>query len=82
MNEDEAPIIYKVQFYTSSTVLSSGSAKLKGIKNIDYYRDGGLIKYTTGEFSTEKEAEKKLREVRKSFPDAFIIKTRDGKRVK
>ncbi|MDE6459260.1 MAG: N-acetylmuramoyl-L-alanine amidase, partial [Paramuribaculum sp.] len=76
------PIIYKVQFYTSSTVLSSGSAKLKGIKNIDYYRDGGLIKYTTGEFSTEKEAEKKLREVRKSFPDAFIIKTRDGKRVK
>lgn len=82
VNEDEAPIIYKVQFYTSGSKLPATSPKLKGIRDVDTYRDGNVIKYTTGEFDTERGTEKKLAEVRKKFPDAFIIKTRAGKRVK
>ncbi len=81
-DEANAPIIYKVQFCTSGSKLPANSPKLKGLKDVDYYSDGNVLKYTTGEFASEREAEKKLAEVRKKFPDAFIIKTRAGKRVK
>lgn len=82
-NPENTPIIiYKVQFCTSGSKLPANSPKLKGIRDSEFYYDGGAYKYTTGQFSTEREAEKKLSEVRKKFPDAFIIKTRNGKRIK
>lgn len=76
------PIIYKVQFLVSSKKLSAGSPKLKGIGDADYYTDGGMIKYTTGAFESEQDAAQRLVEVRKTFPDAFIIKTQGNKRIK
>ncbi|MDE5745525.1 MAG: hypothetical protein K2H84_07725, partial [Paramuribaculum sp.] len=79
---DDTPIIYKVQFYTSGSKLPADSPKLKGISDAEFYRDGGGVKYTTGNFLTEQDAKKRLAEVRKKFPDAFIIKTLAGKRIK
>lgn len=77
-----SPIIYKVQFMISQTVLKAGAKQFKGITDTGYYTDKGMVKYTTGSFTTEREAEKRLAEVRKKFPDAFIIATRGGKRIK
>lgn len=75
-------IIYKIQFLVSDTKISDQSETFKGIKNVDYYRDGNSYKYTTGEYETSKDAEKHLRKVKKTFKDAFIIKTLNGKRIK
>lgn len=75
-------IDYRIQFLTSSTTINSGSPKLKGLSETDFYRDGNIYKYTTGCYQTLDEANKKLKEIRKLFPDAFVIKMSDGKRVK
>ncbi len=74
-------IIYKVQFLTSGKPLSPSSPQLKGITDAESYSDGGVLKYTTGNHTTPEEATKHLREVKKKFPDAFIIKTLNGKRI-
>ena len=79
---EDTPIIYKVQFCTSPTKLPKNSPALKGITNVEYYKDGNILKYTTGQFTDSRDAAKRLNEVKRKFPDAFIIKTRGGKRIK
>lgn len=71
---------YKVQFLTSPKQLEKGSKLLKGLYPVSYYKDGGLWKYTYGDESSWKEAEKVLKKVRSKFPDAFIVTMVDGKR--
>ncbi|MCM1163451.1 MAG: N-acetylmuramoyl-L-alanine amidase [Muribaculaceae bacterium] len=75
-------IIYKIQFLVSPTRLKAGHKKFKGLKDVDSYEDGGLVKYTVGAYRSLNEANKTLKEIRKKFADAFVIKTRDGKRIK
>ncbi|MBD5353400.1 MAG: N-acetylmuramoyl-L-alanine amidase [Bacteroides sp.] len=75
-------IIYKVQFLTSPTPLKKNDSRLKGLKDVDYYKDGKTCKYTTGAFRNQADASARLKQVKKLFPDAFVIKTRDGKRIK
>ena len=40
-----------------------------------------MCKYTTGSYGSAKEARKALKQVRKRFPEAFIVIMRDGCRV-
>lgn len=75
-------IIYKIQFLTSPTALKQGDKKFKGLKDIDSYRDGGSVKYTYGSYPSVNAAASDLKKVKAKFPDAFVIKTRDGKRIK
>lgn len=78
----DAPIIFKIQFLSSPRELSASDSRLKGIDRVEHYRDGKVVKYTSGAFLTQKEASKELPKIKKKYPDAFIIKTRDGKRIK
>ena len=73
---------YKIQFTTSPEKLAPGSAEFKGLVDYDCYYDDGLWKYTLGSYRTLDMAKKHLPKVRKKFHEAFIIKTRDGKRIK
>ncbi|MDR2627810.1 MAG: N-acetylmuramoyl-L-alanine amidase, partial [Dysgonamonadaceae bacterium] len=75
-------IIYKVQILSSDKKLPSRSSAFKGYKNVGYYRDGSLHKYTYGESTSLKAIQKIHKEVSRDFPDAFIIRTKDGKRLK
>ena len=72
---------YYVQILASSDPIKSGSSELKGFKDVEYYRDGGFYKYAVGVADTLDDAQKLLRKVRKSFPNSFIIKRINGKRV-
>lgn len=78
----ENVIIYKVQFLTAAHVLSNNDRELKGLKGAEYYIDGKMVKYTYGSTPSLEEANKILKEIKNKFPDAFVIKTMDGKRVK
>lgn len=82
MAETGNAIIYKVQFLVSPSPIRPGSPQFKGIESPEYYRDGKSYKYTTGATESQSEANRLLRKVKEKFPDAFIIKTRDGKRIK
>ncbi len=79
--DDNGVICFKVQVLTSDTKLSTGSTRLKGLKDVDFYRDGKLYKYTSGSTQNYDEARKMLSEIRKTHKDAFIIAMRNGVRM-
>jgi len=79
--DDGDDIIYKVQFLTVPSRLKSNDQRLSGLDNVDSYIHGGAVKYTTGNDKSLKQARKRLAKVKKRYPDAFIIKTRNGQRI-
>lgn len=80
---DTDKITYRVQFLAAATAIAPGSREFKGLDNIDEYVHGGMHKYTVGgDFATEAEAERFAADnVRNKFPQAFIIKWKNGKRI-
>lgn len=75
-------IVYKIQFLTHSSLLPSDCKSFKGLDGVQHYMEGSTYKYTYGEYQSQKGASVDLNHVRKKFPDAFIIKTINGQRVK
>lgn len=78
--EPKSSTTYHVQILASSKPIPNGSRELKGYKAA-FYREGKWHKYYIGEFSSATRAQKLLKEVKKQFPEAFVIALRDGKRV-
>lgn len=79
---DDAPagIEYRVQVLANDTPLSFSSKLFKGEKVNEYF-DKGMYKYTVGHHENRRDAEKAMRKLRKKFPQAFVIKMENGKRV-
>lgn len=77
----EAKTVFKVQFLTGPRVLPEGAPQFKGLKNVSHYKDGNVVKFTVGEFATVAEAARMKNEIKASFPDAFVIAMKDGKRI-
>lgn len=77
----EAPV-FKVQLLASDHRLSLTDPRLKGLTAVDYYREGGLYKYTYGATPSYAQATRLRREVLKAFPQAFIIAFVGGERVR
>ncbi|WP_455634995.1 N-acetylmuramoyl-L-alanine amidase family protein [Parabacteroides sp.] len=75
-------VIYKVQFLTSNKKLPANSRLFKGYKNVGFYVEKGIYKYTYGETTDFNSIRKIRRTVAKDFKDAFIIAFKDGKKVK
>ena len=75
-------LVYKVQFMTATTVLKEGAGLFKGVTGAEHYKDGGVYKYTIGCCETQAEAVKLKRDIAEKFPDAFVIKFRNGQRVR
>lgn len=73
---------YHIQILVSSSKLNSNSGKFKGLSPVKYYKDGGAYKYYYGNYKSKSEAQKALPEVRRLFPDAFVISMCGGKRIK
>lgn len=74
--------VYKIQFLVSPKALPKGSGQFKGLSPVDSYREDGSYKYTYGEYPSMQAATADLPKIRKKFKDAFVIKMRDGKRIK
>ena len=81
-NEATSHIVYKIQFLSSNSVLKNNDPKLKGIKPVEYYQEGGLYKYTYGRAKSASELQREMTEIKKKFKDAFIVRFKDGKRLK
>lgn len=74
--------VYCIQFLTAKKSLPNNSDELKGITDALYYKEKGLFKYycsPTDDFDT---ARNRLDQIKKLFPDAFIIRMKGGKRVR
>ncbi|MBS7575862.1 N-acetylmuramoyl-L-alanine amidase [Bacteroides sp. NSJ-90] len=78
--EDSGPV-FKIQILTSSRPLGKNDKRLKGLKNVDYYQEGGLYKYTYGASSDYNKVLRTKRSITAQFKDAFIIAFKNGKKM-
>ena len=73
--------VFKLQILTSSIKLKPTSAQLKGQKQANYYKEGGLYKYTLGSSENYQEIYQLRKAQVARFPQSFIIAFKDGKRM-
>lgn len=79
-NADNSAPVFKLQILTSSTKLNKNDKRFKG-KKTEYYKEGGVFKYTC-EATTDYDAiVRKSKEIKKLFSGAFIVAFKNGKRI-
>ena len=75
-------IEYRIQFLVATKRLPNNSTQFKGLTPVEFYTDGTTYKYTYGSTQTLAEIEKIQKQVRLKFKDAFVVKFKNGKRIK
>lgn len=78
----KADLLIKVQITSSSKKIPLNSRKFSGLKNMKEYEEGGIYKYTSGEFESIELAtdeQKKIQEL--GYKDAFIVAFYKGERI-
>lgn len=73
--------IFKIQILTADRKLSPSDKRLKGLKNVNYYRENGLYKYTYGESTNYNEILRLKKEISAKFSDCFIIAFRGEEKM-
>ena len=66
-------ITYKVQIFSTKTLLKSNDPTFKGLKNCTYKKDGVWYKYMYGSCKTYAEAKKLQATVKQKFPDCVVV---------
>lgn len=73
--------VFKVQIFVVDRQLKANDARLKGLQNVGFYKEGQLYKYTVGESTSYNE----IRQVQKSLgnkcPGNFIVAFKNGQRM-
>ncbi|MHC1704838.1 MAG: N-acetylmuramoyl-L-alanine amidase [Tenuifilaceae bacterium] len=75
------PIIFKVQITSSRKKIPTNSNYFKNLKDVDEITSDGIYKYVVGNEKSYQEIVDYCQQIRKLFPDAFIIATKGGKTV-
>lgn len=70
---------WRIQFRTSSVRLNP--SETKDVAHAEYYMQNGIYKYTCGRFDSPIEAQPLLLQIKKTYPEAFIIKMIGDQRV-
>lgn len=78
---NDSKITFKIQILTSSKPLAKNDKRLKGLKEVDYYKEGGLYKYTYGASADYNKVLRTKRTITAQFKDAFIIAFRNGEKM-
>jgi N-acetylmuramoyl-L-alanine amidase len=73
--------VFKVQILTASTKLPANSRLLKGETDVDFYQEGGILKYTRGASADYNEIYRLRKQLLDKFPEAFIIAFRNGEKM-
>lgn len=79
--QESAAPVFKVQILASGYKLRTNDPQLKGQNTAEYYQEGGLYKYTVGSSTDYREISQLRRTLLKSFPQAFIIAFKEGKKM-
>ncbi len=82
INAVKKKISFRVQFASSSSEKPTSLPEFSNLKNVNKYFHGGLYKYTVGDETNIKDANKLLVEMQeKGFKDAFLVAFLNGKRI-
>jgi len=78
---DKNTITYSIQIASSKNKINLEPNNFKGLENISFYKQNGLIKYISGKELTFEDIKKQLASVKTLYPEAFIIALKNGKRI-
>ena len=78
---NDSEIMFKIQILTSSKSLSKNDKRLKDLEDVDYYKEGGIYKYTCGTSPDYNKVLRIKRSINARFRDAFIIAFRNGEKM-
>lgn len=74
--------IYRVQFASMKSKLSTSDSRFVGLEDVWLYEFDGYWKYCAGLFATQKEASNYVQKVRSlGHKDAFVVVFHNGKRI-
>lgn len=74
--------VFKIQILASDKVIPANSSQFKGLKNVSYYKENGMIKYTYAEDEDyNRILQIKRKTVDPKFKDAFIIAFKNGIKI-
>jgi N-acetylmuramoyl-L-alanine amidase len=75
-------VTYHIQILSSRKPLPDNAKEFKGLKNVRSYRSGDDYRYYVETGNSLDELTKPLREIRKKFPDAFVVKLQNNQPYK
>jgi N-acetylmuramoyl-L-alanine amidase len=82
IQENKLGKTYRVQIFAGKALLDLNDQAFKGLKNVSFYVEKGLYKYTYGDETPNlNQALRTKREIASYFPDAFIVTFIDGEKV-
>ncbi|MEA4936607.1 hypothetical protein SDC9_105899 [bioreactor metagenome] len=70
--KEDVPV-YKIQIKASPVLLKNNHAEFKGLKDVDYFKESGMYKYTYGAETEYQKITKLKKDISTKFPDAFVI---------
>jgi N-acetylmuramoyl-L-alanine amidase len=73
--------VFKVQIMASGYKLKTNDPQLKGLKNVDFYQEGGMYKYTVGSSVNYIEINQLRKSIADRFPQAFVIAFKNGEKM-
>ena len=73
--------IFKIQLFVCNSKLKTGDARFKGLKNVEFYKEGGMFKYTYGASNNSQEIRQLQRDIANKFPQTFIVAFVNGQRT-
>lgn len=74
-------VCFKVQFFASPEKIALDDKRFSGLLNVGRYQENNTWKYTAGDETSLESANKILTEVRKRYPDAFLIAFQGDKKI-
>jgi N-acetylmuramoyl-L-alanine amidase len=78
---DNQSVVFKIQIFASRKKLPPNAPDFKGIKEIAFYEEDGLYKYTVGAESDYNNILKLRNEIKTKFPEAFIIAFKGNNKI-
>ena len=73
-------VVYKVQVMASESEIPLSDSRLKKYKNVSFYKEKGIYKYTIGESTSPDEIGQIRQQLLPDFKDAFVVRFIDGVR--
>ena len=80
-DENKSLPVYKVQFMSLKSPLKYNDKRIRDYADVDYYKEGGVYKYTCGNTTDYEAILKTKAEVQKKYKDAFVIAVYEGKKI-
>ena len=74
-------IRFRIQFFASKENLNTTDTRFASLPEVKKINENGVWKYTAGDFKTVAETQITLKEVKKKFPDAFIIAFHNERKI-